>query len=384
MKEHVYDVAIIGGGTMGIATAYYLAKKKQKVLVIDQFSIPNLFGSHHGETRILRLGYGNGGTYVPLVKESLSLWKELEKETGKTLFNETGAISVGYPGSDFVKETIDSSIKYNLAYEELDAKALMERWPGISVPEDYVACYDPHSGFLYSEECVLAYKEECEKLGVTILENQRVADIQVTGEEVKVLTANDTLVARKAVITAGAWIPKLLPELHLDIKPLRKTFGWFETSEEDLYGSHFPCFVFDTHNVGHYYGFPDYNGQGLKIGRMDLGEVVDPDELNRDFFDTPKEEEDLRSFLSRYLPQANGRLNDGKVCIFSMTPDEDFIIDFHPEHDNLIFAGGFSGHGFKFASAIGKTLSELAIEGQSEQDISFLRLNRFYNVSESK
>ncbi|QCR32004.1 N-methyl-L-tryptophan oxidase [Lysinibacillus sp. SGAir0095] len=384
MNEHAYDVAIIGGGTMGIATAYYLAKRNQKVLVIDQYSIPNLFGSHHGETRILRLGYGNGGTYVPLVKESLDLWKELENETGKTLFNQTGAISVGYPDSDFVKETIDSSIKYNLAYEELDAKGLMERWPGITVPEDYVACYDPHSGFLYSEECVLTYKEECEKLGVTILENQRVEDIQVSDVEVKVITAaNDTLIARKAVVTAGAWIPKLLPELQLEIKPLRKTFGWFETSEEDLYGSQFPCFVFDTHNVGHYYGFPDYNGQGLKVGRMDLGEEVDPDELNRDFFSTPKEEEDLRSFLSRFLPQANGRLNDGKVCLFSMTPDEDFIIDFHPEHSNLIFAGGFSGHGFKFASAIGKTLSELAIEGKSEQDISFLRLNRFYNVSES-
>ena len=100
--ENLYDVVIVGGGSMGIATAYYLAKANQKVLVVDQFSIPNIYGSHHGETRILRLGYGNGGTYVPLVKESLDLWKELEKETGRTLYNQTGAISVGYPDSDFV------------------------------------------------------------------------------------------------------------------------------------------------------------------------------------------------------------------------------------------------------------------------------------------
>ena len=374
---NLYDVVVIGGGSMGIATAYYLAKAEQKVLVVDQFTVPNIYGSHHGETRILRLGYGNGGTYVPLVKESLSLWKELEEETGRTLYNQTGAISVGYPGSDFVKETIDSSIKYNLEYEKLDAKSLMERWPGITVPDDYVACYDPNSGFLYSEECILAYKEECEKLGVTILENQRVLDIQITDKEVTVLTADATLVARKAVVTAGAWIPKLLPELELEIKPLRKTFGWFETSEENLYGSQFPCYVFDTHDVGHYYGFPDFNGKGLKIGRMDLGEVVDPDELNRDFDSTPKEEADLRSFLSRYMPQANGHLNAGKVCLFSMTPDEDFIIDFHPQHENVLIAGGFSGHGFKFASAIGKTLCELAVQGVSNQDISFLSLNRF-------
>ena len=374
---NLYDVVIIGGGSMGIATAYYLAKAEQKVLVVDQFTVPNIYGSHHGETRILRLGYGNGGTYVPLVKESLALWKELEEETGRTLYNQTGAISVGYPGSDFVKETIDSSIKYNLEYEELDAKSLMERWPGITVPDDYVACYDPNSGFLYSEECILAYKEECEKLGVTILENQRVLDLQMTDEEVTVLTADTTFVARKAVVTAGAWIPKLLPDLELEIKPLRKTFGWFETSEENLYGSQFPCYVFDTHDVGHYYGFPDFNGKGLKIGRMDLGEVVDPDELNRDFDSTPKEEADLRSFLSRYMPQANGHLNAGKVCLFSMTPDEDFIIDFHPQHENVLIAGGFSGHGFKFASAIGKTLCELAVQGVSNQDISFLSLNRF-------
>ena len=375
--ENLYDVVIIGGGSMGIATAYYLAKAEQKVLVVDQFTVPNIYGSHHGETRILRLGYGNGGTYVPLVKESLALWKELEEETGRTLYNQTGAISVGYPGSDFVKETIDSSIQYDLEYEELDAKSLMERWPGITVPDDYVACYDPNSGFLYSEECILAYKEECEKLGVTILENQRVLDLQITDKEVTVLTADTTFVARKAVVTAGAWIPKLLPDLELDIKPLRKTFGWFETSEENLYGSQFPCYVFDTHDVGHYYGFPDFNGKGLKIGRMDLGEVVNPDELNRDFDSTPKEEADLRSFLSRYMPQANGHLNAGKVCLFSMTPDEDFIIDFHPQHENVLIAGGFSGHGFKFASAIGKTLCELAVQGVSHQDISFLSLNRF-------
>ena len=374
---NLYDVVIIGGGSMGIATAYYLAKAEQKVLVVDQFTVPNIYGSHHGETRILRLGYGNGGTYVPLVKESLALWKELEEETGRTLYNQTGAISVGYPGSDFVKETIDSSIKYNLEYEKLDAKSLMERWPGITVPDDYVACYDPNSGFLYSEECILAYKEECEKLGVTILENQPVLDLQITDKEVTVLTADTTFVARKAVVTAGAWIPKLLPDLELEIKPLRKTFGWFETSEENLYGSQFPCYVFDTHDVGHYYGFPDFNGKGLKIGRMDLGEVVNPDELNRDFDSTPKEEADLRSFLSRYMPQANGRLNAGKVCLFSMTPDEDFIIDFHPQHENVLIAGGFSGHGFKFASAIGKTLCELAVQGVSNQDISFLSLNRF-------
>lgn len=380
MKETLYDVAVIGGGSMGIAAAYYLAKANQKILVIDQFSIPNTFGSHHGETRILRLGYGNGGTYVPLVKEALELWIELEAETGKKLFNCTGAISVGHPDSDFVKETIESSIKYGLTYEKMNAQDLMKKWSGISVPEDYIACYDPHSGFLYSEECVKTYREECEKLGVTILENHQVQAINYSDDSIRICTSTGYIFAKKTVITAGAWIPKLLPELHLEIEPIRKTFGWFKTLADNLYSKQFPCFVFDTHNVGHYYGFPDYNGEGLKVGRMDLGDVIDPDEVNRDFYATSKEEEDLRSFLGQFLPQANGKLNDGKVCLFSMTPDEDFIIDFHPENPNIIIAGGFSGHGFKFASVIGKILTDLAIEGKTYRDISFLQLNRFMGI----
>lgn len=381
--ETVYDVVIIGGGSMGIAAAYYLAKKGQRVVVVDQFTIPNLYGSHHGETRILRLGYGNGGTYVPLVKEALALWRALEKETGKTLYNPTGAISVGYPESKFVKETIDSSIQYDLAYEALTADEVMARWPGITVPADYVACYDPDSGFLYSEECVRTYKEQCQKLGVAIVENQRVEGLDMQEEQVTVQLANGVVTAKKAIVTAGAWLPKVLPDIDLAVQPLRKTFGWFQT-EPELYSKDFPCYVFDTHDVGHYYGFPDYNGQGLKIGRMDLGDAINPDELNRDFYSTPKEEADLRAFLSRYMPEANGELNAGKVCMFSMTPDEDFIVDFHPTNQNVILAGGFSGHGFKFASAIGNVLAELATDGKSKQDISFLSLSRFEKAGAGK
>lgn len=379
MEKH-YDVIIVGGGSMGAAAAYYLAKEQKDVLVIDRFSIPNTYGSHHGHTRMLRLGYGNGGKYVPLVKKSLDLWKELEQETGKDLYRQTGAITIGNPNSRFVKEAIDSSIKFNLVHEEMNASMIMERWPGIQIPDDYFGCYDPESGLLFSEECIMTYKGEALRLGADVMENQAVEGIDVEGEVVTVRTPNGDFTSNKIIITAGAWIPTLLPDLNLPIQIIRKTIGWFKPTVQQLYNGDFPCFIFDTDTIGHYYGFPDFDGGGLKLGRMDLGVESNPDQLNREFGAYEDDEGDIRGFLEQFLPHAAGELLDGATSMFSMTHDHDFIVDVHPTNDNVIIAGGFSGHGFKFASAIGHILSELATHGTSTSDISFLSLGRFESL----
>ncbi|MBM7570192.1 N-methyl-L-tryptophan oxidase [Aquibacillus albus] len=382
--EKKYDVIVLGGGSMGTAAAYYLAKENKKVMVIDQFSIPNHYGSHHGHTRMLRLGNGNGGKYVPFGKESLRLWKELEEISGKTLFNQLGALTVGHRQSTFVKEAIKSSINHDVVYEEMDAKMIMDRWPGIKIPDDYYGCFDPESGFLFSEECIQTYKEEAMKLGADVIENQPVVDLEMNDDQIILFTANGQYTASKLVVTAGAWLPKLLPSMSIPIKPLRKTIGWFKPTVEKLYSEDFPCFIFDTNTIGHYYGFPDFDGGGVKLGRMDLGYDCDPDTLNRDFGAYEDDEYDIRNFLEHFLPGASGELLKGATSMFSMTPDADFIVDVHPEYENVCVAGGFSGHGFKFASVIGKILTDLSIRGETEYDISFLRLNRFSELERVK
>lgn len=376
----IYDVIVLGGGSMGSAAAYYLAKQKKRVLMIDQFTIPNHYGSHHGHTRMLRLGYGNGGKYVPLVQESLKLWLHLEEETGKTLYKRTGALTVGKPGSRFVKEAIDSSVKYHLAHEELTAEMIMERWPGITIPLDYYGCFDPDSGFLFSEDCITTYKEEAIKLGADVFENQPVLNIEMAEDTVKVMTTLGEYNAAKLVVTAGAWIPKLLESLELPIKPVRKTIGWFKPTANHLYSSGFPCFIFDTDSLGHYYGFPNFDGSGVKVGRMDLGYECDPDTVNRELGHYEDDEGDIRNFLEMFMPQAAGELVRGETSMFSNTPDHDFIVDVHPKYSHVVLAGGFSGHGFKFASVIGSILGDLIIKGETKHDISFLRLNRFENA----
>ncbi|MEW8987127.1 MAG: N-methyl-L-tryptophan oxidase, partial [Bacillus sp. (in: firmicutes)] len=330
--------------------------------------------------RMFRLGNGNGGQYVPLGKESLRLWKDLEEVSGKTLYQRVGALTVGHPKSEYVSEAIKSSVINDLTYEEMTASMIRERWPGIEIPDDYYGCYDPEAGFLFSEECIQTYKEEAIKLGAVVLENQAVVDLDIKSEQVTVFTTSADFTAEKLIVTAGAWIPKLLRSIDIPIKPLRKTIGWFKPTVEKLYSEGFPCFIFDTDTIGHYYGFPDFDGGGVKLGRMDLGYDCDPDTVNREFGAYEDDESDIRNFLEQYLPGAAGELVKGAASMFAMTPDEDFIIDIHPEYQNVCVAGGFSGHGFKFASVVGKILTELATKGETQYDISFLRLNRFSEV----
>jgi N-methyl-L-tryptophan oxidase len=377
VSQSFFDVIIVGGGSMGSAAAYYLSRQKKKVLVIDQFSIPNQIGSHHGQTRMLRLGYGNGGKYIPLVKHSLHLWKELEKATGKRLYYQTGALTVGFSGSTFVKESIESSIKFNLDFEIMTSEKIMERWPGIRVPDHYIGCYDPEAGFLMSEDCILTYKNLAIDYGAVVKECEPVVDLIIHDDEVQIQTSSSIYTAAKLIVTAGAWLPALLKPLELPIQPIRKTIGWFQPLKEQLYNEGFPCFVFDTEKDGHYYGFPDFNGLGVKLGRMDTGYQTDPNHVKREFGSYVEDEGDVRRFLENYMPNAAGPLANGKVCMFSNTPDSDFIVDFHPSFSNVILAGGFSGHGFKFASVIGSILSDLVLDGSTNYDISFLDLQRF-------
>ncbi|MGJ7921252.1 N-methyl-L-tryptophan oxidase [Neobacillus sp. LXY-4] len=383
-NEMKYDVVVLGAGSMGTAAGYFLAKQNKKVLMIDQFSVPNSMASHAGETRMFRFGYGQGEKYIPLVLEAHKLWKELEELSGKKLFYQTGALMAGKSGSTFVKETVQSSQKNNLPIEELTAEMVMERWPGIQIPEDFEACYDPLSGFVLCEECITTYKEEALKLGAELLENTPVQSFSLGLDKVEMITDNGTIVADHLVVTAGAWIPKLLNKIDLPIKVLRKPAAWFTPDPEGKFDhGKFPVFVFDTLD-GHYYGFPNFRNTGLKIGRHDTGIETNADKVDRTFGSYCEDEGDLKGFLNKYMPDAANDLADGKVCLYSLTPDSDFIIDFHPNYRNVVIAGGFSGHGFKFASVVGNILADLTIDGETKHDISFFRLNRFQGAELAK
>lgn len=372
-----YDVIVIGAGSMGMAAGYFLSKSGKRILLLDSFNPPHNKGSHHGDTRIIRHAYGEGEEYVPLVLKAQELWNELENITGKQLFLQTGVLNVGHEKSDFIENIISSSKTYSLPLDVIDSGEVNKRWPGVFLPSDYIGCFEPTSGVLKCEECIEAYRELAELHGASILTNSKVKEISVQDKRVTIKTEEQTFYSDALVVSAGAWSGHLLSmlDLNLPLNPVRKTFAWFN-ADENLYNhKDFPAFSFET-SQGIYYGFPSINGSGLKIGRHDGGEKINPDESIRGFGELKEDEADLLQFLNHYMPLTQ-QLKYGKTCMYTLTPDENFIIDLHPKYSNVAIASGFSGHGFKFSSVVGQILSELIISGKTEPNISPFSLNRF-------
>jgi N-methyl-L-tryptophan oxidase len=372
-----YDVIVVGAGSMGMAAGYFLAKNGKRTLLLDSFNPPHNKGSHHGDTRMIRHAYAEGQDYVPLVLKAQELWYDLEKESGKQLFIQTGVLNVGKESSDMMKNIISSAKTYSLPLEVLQAKEVQKRWPGINMPNEYIACFEPSSGVLKCEVCIEAYRELAEHYGATIRTNSTVKDLSVLGKTVTIQTDEQTFTSDALVISAGAWSGKLLAKLGLDVplNPVRKTFAWFEADEELYNHKGFPSFSFETPH-GQFYGFPSIDGAGIKVGRHDGGETINPDESLIGFGEMDSDETDLSQFLAQYLPSSK-QLKYGKTCMYNLTPDENFIIDMHPTYPNIAIASGFSGHGFKFSSVVGQILSELILSGKTDQNIAPFLLKRF-------
>lgn len=373
-----YDVIIVGAGSMGMAAGYYLARQGVRTLLLDANDPPHTMGSHHGDTRIIRHAYGEGRQYVPLALRAQALWSELEEASGTRLFVQTGVLSAGPAESPFLREVMESAARYSLPLEVLSAQDVNKRWPGITLPEGFRACLEPTSGVLFPEMCITAYRDLAIAAGAVLLTHTPVTGLGPDGHGVIVQTAFQQYRADRVLLSAGAWNPSLLTALGLNVPlvPTRKTVAWFG-AEESLYRSdRFPAFIF-TLDDSIYYGFPSFDGTGVKVGRHDGGQAIDPDRLERTFGAYLQDEEDVRAFLETYMPQAAGALRQGRVCIYTMTPDEHFVIDRHPEYPQITIAAGFSGHGFKFASAVGEAASQLLVEGKTVLDLSMFSLSRF-------
>ncbi|MFS0788139.1 N-methyl-L-tryptophan oxidase [Shouchella sp. 1P09AA] len=373
-----YDVVVVGAGSMGMAAGYFLAKSGKRVLLLDSSHPPHQRGSHHGETRIIRHAYAEGSLYVPFVLRAQDLWTSLERESGKSLFLKTGVLSVGKEESKLVQGTLKSAETYQLPLEVMNDSEVRHRYPGVDIQPGYIGCYEPNSGVLKCEESIDAYRTLAESYGATMIGGTSVQDVEIHKDSVTVFTKTHTYHAHSLVVTSGAWAKELLTKLHITVPltPLRKTFAWYD-AEERLYGSkQFPAFAFDTEN-GLYYGFPSVNGAGLKVGRHDGGMPVIPDDVLDSFGTVRGDQEDLDGFLNQFFPDV-GNIKYGKTCLYTMTPDDRFIIDLHPQHDHVAIAAGFSGHGFKFSSAVGQALCQLIISGDTEIDLSAFSCRRFH------
>lgn len=372
-----FDTIVVGCGSMGSAALFHLASRGRRVLGLDRFDVPNQMGSSVGTTRNIRLAYAEDPGYVPLLRRAYTLWRELEQVAGERLLVQTGHIDAGPEQGALVGGSLRSSAEHGLQHETLDARSLQRRFPGYRLPRHMAAVYQPDGGFLLSERCVLAHLAGALSNGAEIHGREAVTawDSLENDTRVRVRTTQEVYHARSLVLTAGPWTAGLVPELRTRAKPERQVLLWAQPIvPAHFHVDRFPVFYMEA-DEGRFYGTPAYAVPGFKIGKYHhRGEQVDADSVDRSCY--PEDEAVLRAAIRRYFPDADGPTLAMKVCMFTNTPDEHFLIDVHPASRSVIVAAGFSGHGFKFCSVVGEVLADLAIDGTTTADIGLFRWHR--------
>jgi len=368
-----YDVVVLGLGGMGSSAAYHLAKRGLKILGLEQFTEAHALGSSHGKTRLIRKAYFEHPDYVPLLHRSYELWDEIEEKSQEKLFHATGLTIFGDGNSTILKGIKTSRDKFNLDVKELGLEAAQNWNPRFKVPKDFIGLTEDEGGFLEVEKCVRSFLKVAKRLGADLRFEEPCLKWGTEGEGVWVQTSKEKVFADKLVITAGPWTSQVLKELNLKLQVHRVTQFWFKGKNSSVLNQIKSCFAFDM-PYGFIYGFPAfYNSKDLKVAVHKPGaKISDPSKVDREL--STQDHQEVRQFLMEVMPDVDPIPVEGSVCLYTMTPDEHFIIDTHPKFSQVSLACGFSGHGFKFASVVGSILSDLTITGKSSDLGDFLRI----------
>ncbi|MCA9243678.1 MAG: N-methyl-L-tryptophan oxidase [Phycisphaerales bacterium] len=378
------DVVVVGLGAMGAGTIWNLARRGLKVIGVERFDRAHAFGSSHGVTRICRQAYFEHPDYVPLCRRAYTLWDELESDAGRfktreteapnaqRLFERCGLLMFGEADSPMIDGARRVLDVHNVRIDRLQHDAVRDRWPQFDIDGSLECLFEPDAGYLRVEPAIRTLLGTAEALGATVLTDTPVRDWSVDARGVRVDIGNDTIEADRLIVTAGAWSGRILRDLGVRLTVLRKPQLWFECHDPRY--ADCPVFAYQTQGA-FFYGFPTVEPGLIKLAEHTGREVVDdPDALDRAL--RPSDIERVAAFAGRRLGGVSNHVLRHSVCMYTMTPDERFVIDRHPEYDSVSFAAGFSGHGFKFAPLVGSILADLATAGATDEPIEFLRLSR--------
>lgn len=383
-NDTFHDLIVIGFGGVGSATIYQAAKKGWDVVGIDQFGSVHTKGSSHGQTRIIRKAYFEHPNYVPLAEEAFERWDELNNRHRtrpdiKPLLEKSGLLQIGRPDSEVIEGVKASAAKHDLKLETFTPDEIHRRLPILNIAADHIGLFEPEAGFLRVEHCVAAHLAQAKKRGAKLVGEQRVLSWSASGEGVEVKTEDETFRAARLAICAGAWSASLLSELDLNLTVLAKQQNWYQIDRvEQKYVNDFPVIFIEEDDGEQFYCLPELDSHGMKVCRHTGGAVVkdastldrelDPDDISRN-----------EDFLDRRFHHRKHRLVHHSACMYSMSADGHFIVDCHPQHSNVAFAAGLSGHGFKFTPVIGHRLVEM-LDGNSDPNLDFLSLKRFHTT----
>ena len=383
MKRRFFDAVVVGVGSMGSATCYHLAAQGYTALGLEQFEIVHERGSHAGQSRIIRKAYFEHPDYVPLLERAYQNWRTIEAETGAKLFFSSGVLYMGNKTDAVMKGVVQSAQQYNIPVENLDNSALQKRFPQFRLPSSFQGIMEPDAGFVLPELSIQTFTNAALEKGAVINTGEVVIDWEKRESVIVVKTNRQTYETDRLIFTAGAWTSRLLFDLKSKLTVTRQLLAWVQTSGKNLFSlDEMPCWFISDKEGGSFYGFPDLANEniqgptGIKVARHYPGRPVSPDDIISN--DNDEEIARVLSFLQEFMPAAGTEISAIKNCLYTNSPDEDFIIDFVPGTDRkVIVAGGFSGHGFKFVPVVGEILADMAIKGKSPMPISFLNLSRF-------
>ena len=369
------DVVVVGVGSVGSMASWQLASRGVKVIGVDRFSIPGPFSAYAGESRIFRKIYAEGGHYTPILQRAQDLWHELEQISGTKLLNTTGSVTMLDEDHPALASLIAAGKEHHLEYELLRGDAARAKYPEHLIRDTDVALFDPEGGYLYSERAVTAAFTEAAKLGAQFLGNRKAHSVQPYGEKYIVRTDHEEIIASRVIIAQGTGAGALCKELgvHLSVRP--QVLTWFPAtnpaafSREDL-----PVFLRKSRDA-QYYGFPSADGWTVKVaGSVYMDEV---ESMEKPLSWDPAYLDTIRAWIAEYIPGLVPEPVRVALCADGYTPDDTGLLGTIPGMNGVITAVGFSGHGFKMASALGAIATDLAIDGTTPTDISFMNPSRF-------
>lgn len=370
-----YEVIVLGLGGIGSAAAYWLSRELgPDVLGIEQFELGHVRGGSQDHSRIIRLSY-HTPFYVRLAKRAYESWGVLAEESGTEVVLPTGGLDFAPRDSAIpLRDYTDSLDAEGVGYERLDAAEIRRCWPQLHVEDDVHGIFQERTGIAKAAVANAAHQRTARDSGATLLENRSVTGIEVSGGEVSVTAGGDTFRARRLVVAAGAWSNAALGHLgyHLPLEVTQEQVTYFATPHlDDFRLGRFPTWIWMDDPC--FYGFPVFGEEATKIAQDAGGRTVTAE--SRTFDADPEALARVEAFARRVMPDALGPVLYTKTCLYTLTPDRDFVIDALPDHPEVVVAIG-AGHAFKFASVIGRILAELTVDGASPTDLDPFRFGR--------
>jgi sarcosine oxidase len=374
-----YDAIVLGLGAMGSAAAQHLAQRGQRVLGIEQFTSPHDQGSSHGGSRMIRQAYFESPHYIPIVLRAYELWRKLERDAATRLLNITGGLNIGSRDGDLVTRTLYASAQHAIPHEILESSVIRRRFPVFVPQPGDAAVYETNAGYLLPEDCIRAQLKMAAAAGAELRFEERIISWSATGNHVEVRTSKGSYESTHLVITAGPWANEALHGL-IPLRVTRQVMAWIQptTGVTPFLPGRFPVFLCEDRNGGYPgYGFPAIDGPGGGIKAAIHGSQV---ECTPASIDRTIHADDLRTIVEKLkvrIPSLDGEILKAQSCMYTMSPDEHFVIGTHPQFAACTIACGFSGHGFKFAPAVGEILADLATQGSTAHPIQLFAPQRF-------